>query len=291
MAKKRRKPHSRPRAQTPIRANVGTAERRPQTETDGPNGSPSVRRRPAGPEPGGANPQAGASQRSRTEKKELARRQREEIRRRVQRAQRMRQLAWVVGAGLLVGAAVFWFARPDQPTERPETLPGELTSLAPWDANADLVADRIDAIGLPGHGTNLAMHEHANVQIFVDGAPVPIPVNVGIDEADGDVASLHTHSPDGLVHIESSTEAEFTLGQFFDVWGVRFDDRCLGGYCEQGEGEDQDQVRVFVRGTEATGPVRDVALDDVTTIVVTFGTEDELPDPIPSHFDFSSITP
>jgi hypothetical protein len=34
-----------------------------------------------------------------------------------------------------------------------------------------------------------------------------------------------------------------------------------------------------------------VQLDDQTVIVVTYGTPTELPDPIPSSFDFSSINP
>jgi hypothetical protein len=48
---------------------------------------------------------------------------------------------------------------------------------------------------------------------------------------------------------------------------------------------------VFVDGEEVDGTLPDVQLDDQTVIVVTYGTPAELPDPIPSTFDFSSINP
>jgi hypothetical protein len=46
-----------------------------------------------------------------------------------------------------------------------------------------------------------------------------------------------------------------------------------------------------VDGEEVTGNLQDVQLDDQTVIVVAYGTPSELPDPIPSSFDFSSINP
>jgi hypothetical protein len=30
---------------------------------------------------------------------------------------------------------------------------------------------------------------------------------------------LHTHTPDGIIHVESPTMRSYTLGQFFAVWG------------------------------------------------------------------------
>jgi hypothetical protein len=31
---------------------------------------------------------------------------------------------------------------------------------------------------------------------------------------------LHTHAADGIVHIESPVQRTYTLGQFFDEWGL-----------------------------------------------------------------------
>jgi hypothetical protein len=279
MAKKRRKPHNRPRTQPGASSSVDTAERTGDESGNGTRASTSPVRTT---DPAKASATTTAS-RSRAEKKELARRQREEMRKRAQRAERMRRLMWVTGIGAALALAVFWITKPDEPATRPETLPGELTTEAPWPANGDQAPERAEAIGLPAEGTT--MHEHANVQVFVEGEPVAVPTNVGIDEAAQEVLSLHTHEASGTVHMESAEVRDFTLGEFFDVWGVRLSETCVGGYCEEGEA----QLRVFKDGQEVTGPIRDLVLDDQSVVVLAFGTEDQLPDPIPDTFDFASV--
>ena len=62
-------------------------------------------------------------------------------------------------------------------------------------------------------------HVHAHLQIFNRGRAVEIPQGVGIPQAAGCLYWIHTHSADGYVHIESPVRREFTLGQFFDIWG------------------------------------------------------------------------
>jgi hypothetical protein len=285
MAKRRRKPNQRQRPSSAAGGGVRTAGSRhdaPSGSRDGEAhpGVKAVRERPAAT-PGHV---------ARAEKKEMARRQREEVRRRVRRAERMRRLTWFAGGAVVLAAGVLWFARDTTPPERPNVLPGELTTTSiPWPANAEEAAERADLIGLPGHEGTLAMHEHANVRIFVHGEETSIPIDVGIDrtEQPAAIASVHTHSGDGVVHIESNSLAEFTLGQFFDVWGIRLSGTCLGGFCEQGD----DALRVFVGGQEVTTGIRGVSLEDQAVIVVTFGTEDELPEPIPSTFDFTTVQP
>src|SRR5215213_6076356 len=272
--KKRRKPSNKPRAQNDVR----TAER------------PETPERPAAATDRGARNGNGHAttvaprSAARAEKKDIARRQREEVRKIIRRRQRVRLAAWIVGIVVVLAAGIAWLAWPDGDPVATEALPGLLRTEAPWPANGDLALDRADAINLPAHGSNLAMHEHVNLQVFVHGKPEQVPVDVGIN--DGGVASLHTHTSDGLVHIESGTVANFTLGQFFDVWGVRYTPRCLGAHCEDGTNE----LQVFVDGEPYTGgDITEVPLDPESVIVVTYGTQDELPDPIPSTFDFSSI--
>jgi hypothetical protein len=225
---------------------------------------------------------AAGTQRSRAEKKELARRQREEVRRQVRRAEMRRRFLWAAGVATVLAVAAFLILRPDDVAVRPDELPGELRTEAPWSANAELSLERADEIGLPAEGTTL--HEHANVQVFVNGAQQPVPQGIGITE-DG-LASLHTHTSDGLLHVESSQIRDFTLGEFFDVWGVFLSETCIGAHCPQGQG--QEELIVFQDGVRVDGSIRDVVLDDQSVIVVTFGTPDQLPDPLPT-FDFSSI--
>ena len=284
MAKKKRKPQNRSRNR-PVAASTRTAERpRPPGPEDvardgrsDPNGA----ERPASP----TRRPASGPQRTRAEKKELARAEREAVRRRIARAQRRRQLAWIVGITVVVAAGVFFFTNREDQGTATVTLPGELTTEAPWDANAAKSAARATALGLPAEGTT--MHEHADVQIFVHGTGEPVPTDIGIDASKGTIQSIHTHDDTGLVHLESSQSREFTLGEFFGVWGVRFTPSCLGAYCNEGN----NRLQVFVDGDEVTGSPQDVQLDDQTVIVVTYGTPTELPDPIPSSFDFSSINP
>jgi hypothetical protein len=192
-----------------------------------------------------------------------------------------RRLLWAGGIATVLAVASYLILRPDQPATRPDRLPGELRTQAPWAANGDQALDRADQIGLPAEGT--ALHEHANVQVFVHGERASVPVDVGIGP-DG-AASLHTHTGDGLVHIESSDVGhEFTLGEFFDVWGVRLSGQCIGGYCVSGD----DELLVFKDGVRQTGSPRAVVLDEQSVIVVTFGTPSEVPSPLPT-FDFSTI--
>ena len=289
MAKKRRKPQNRSRNRPPS-TGTRTAERPPTgaptaTKTAAPPGGraaapaqPTTQRRTA------TTPPKAGPQRTRAEKKELARKEREAVRRRIARAQRRRQLAWIAGITVVAAAGAFFLFKPDS-FDHPTSLPGELTTKAPWDANGAKSAARATALGLPPEGTT--MHEHANVQIFVHGKPEPVPKDIGINAAKGTIQSIHTHDDTGTVHLESSESREFTLGEFLGVWGVRFTQDCLGAYCN----DDVNTLRVYLNGEEVTGDPWNVQLDDQSVLVVTYGTADELPDPIPSTFDFTSITP
>ena len=78
---------------------------------------------------------------------------------------------------------------------------------------------------------------------------------------------LHAHSTSGIIHIESDRPATFTLGQFFDEWGVRFDASCLGAYCS-GRGK---ELRVFVDGKRLAGDPRRLELTNRQEIAIVFG--------------------
>jgi len=218
---------------------------------------------------------------TKAERKERARFEREQLRRAMARRQRDRRVltAALVAGALALGA--FLILRPAGERGPTGGLPGLLSTTAPWDANQAQLEARLARLGLPPVGG--ALHIHAHLDVFVDGAPVTVPADVGITAATH--APLHTHDASGVIHVESAVARTFTLGEFFDVWGVRFTDRCLGGYCASGE----DRLRVFVDGRQVEGGFRDVPLEDRSEIVVAFGTRAELPDPIPSSYDFSSL--
>jgi hypothetical protein len=257
MAKKRRKPHNRPR---PSSSSSGAAVRTTEREA------------------GEGSARAPQVHRSRADKKQLARERREQERKREDRARFLKIFSRLVVVSFAAAFVVFWIARPDGGSSRPATLPGELTTEAPWPANTDELPARLDELDLPAAGTT--QQADADLQILVHGEAVDVPSDIGV--ADSVTAPLTTTDASGVVHVGSQEEHDFTLGDVFDVWGVRLSGTCLGGYCERG----QDRLRVYVDGEEVTGARRDAPVGDRSVIVVTFGTEDELPDPIPATFDF-----
>ena len=77
----------------------------------------------------------------------------------------------------------------------------------------------------------LAYHIHAHLQVYVDGQPRALPGAIGLlgPQAQQTVNGpfygatqcyywLHTHTNDGIIHIESPTARTDTLGNFFNEW-------------------------------------------------------------------------
>jgi hypothetical protein len=77
----------------------------------------------------------------------------------------------------------------------------------------------------------LAYHIHAHLQVYVDGQPRKLPAAIGLVDpvaqqtpygpfygAEKCYYWLHTHTYDGVIHIESPTARIYTLGNFFDEW-------------------------------------------------------------------------
>ena len=277
MANKRRRKANQNRArQQPVRSAATEIEERPAASR------PRRHERQQASQREHERPHQQPGTRVRAEKKELARRQREEIRKRIARKRRARQLLTVSVVSLGVAGAVLFITRPKATTPT-SALPGILTTQAPWDANAARSAARARALGLPAEGTTL--HIHSDLQIFVHGNQETVPADIGITNTT--IQSLHTHDASGAIHMESSKARTFTLGELFDVWGVRFTQSCLGAYCNGGG----NTLQVFVNGQEETGDPTQIAMNDQDVIVVAYGTPQELPNPIPSTFDFSSVQP
>ena len=164
------------------------------------------------------------------------------------------------------------------------TLPGLMTSKAPWPANnRALLHARLQKIGMPAlkyEGQRLHIHQH--LDIVIGGYGYAVPAAIGIDAHGRFISPLHTHDYSGIIHVESPVIRTFTLGQFFDVWGLRFSSKCIGGYCATGK----KRVWVFVNGKLVLGNPRAVALRAHQEIVVAYGTYASIPKPIPGGFPF-----
>jgi len=77
----------------------------------------------------------------------------------------------------------------------------------------------------------LAYHIHAHLQVYVHGKPRKLPAAIGLVDPVAQQTPygpfygaqkcyywLHTHTSDGVIHIESPTPRIYTLGNFFDEW-------------------------------------------------------------------------
>jgi hypothetical protein len=87
-----------------------------------------------------------------------------------------------------------------------------------------------------------ATHVHTHLTIFVNGQARVIPYGVGIPgfqavqtqqgpfvESGSCFYWLHAHGNDGVIHVESpSTSMQFTLGQFFAIWGIPLSSNQVG---------------------------------------------------------------
>ena len=120
-------------------------------------------------------------------------------------------------------------APPAGPTGSESVPVPSAAPLAGTDASA--AGQPVDGISCQTNEQTI-FHIHAHLTIFVNGAPRQVPAAIGIPGAQAQntgagpfIASgrcfywLHTHAPDGIIHIESPVHRTYTLGDFFDEWG------------------------------------------------------------------------
>lgn len=81
----------------------------------------------------------------------------------------------------------------------------------------------------------MLMHIHTRLYLNFDSKPYMVPQNVGIDPdlwkdhsldkyGMKGMAPLHTHTADGMIHIESKIIRNYTLGEFLSIWGIDLKD-------------------------------------------------------------------
>lgn len=110
-------------------------------------------------------------------------------------------------------------------------------------------------------------HVHSHLQIFNRGRAVSVPADIGIMQVAGCLYWLHTHSDDGIIHIEAPVSRTFTLGQFFDIWGEELS-RSTAGDVHAPHGR---TLRVTVNGKLWTKDPRSIPLRDREEIVIQNG--------------------
>jgi hypothetical protein len=99
-------------------------------------------------------------------------------------------------------------------------------------------------------------HLHPHLTIQHQGTPVVIPANIGFVQSGGTVLCiywLHTHDESGTIHVEAPG-GNFTLADFFAVWGQPLSSTRLGPY--------SGQVRAYANGAPFKGAPQDIPLLD-----------------------------
>jgi hypothetical protein len=183
---------------------------------------------------------------------------------------------------LLFGVVLFIVSRHSP------NVPGSLASLsmqpAPWQPDYTHLANRLAAINLPLlENQGIAEQSSVHLDIYIHSQHIPIPANIGAPSSGG-FAPLHTTSNSGVITIESSNaNAEFTLGQFFDIWGVKFNDSSIGEYSNNLT----NHLIVYDNGAIISDPAH-LVLSNNNEITITYGTASEQPLSIPSTYNFSA---
>lgn len=125
------------------------------------------------------------------------------------------------------------------------------------------------------------VHVHTHLQIFNRGRAVQVPAQIGIMPIAGCLYWVHTHATDGMIHIEAPTRRNFTLGQFFDIWG-RHLSRTQAASTRAARGR---ILRITLNGRTWKGDPRAIPLRDREEIVIQNGP----PFARPSRADWSKM--
>jgi hypothetical protein len=124
----------------------------------------------------------------------------------------------------------------------------------------------------------VAFHVHAHLAIFVNGKQRQVPYGVGIGPplsgqrfpagafvtGGSCFAWLHTHTGDGIIHMEAPKKITFHLGEFFDIWGQKLSSTQVGPA--------RGKVTALVDGKVVRGDPRKIVLKKHELIQLDVGT-------------------
>jgi hypothetical protein len=115
------------------------------------------------------------------------------------------------------------------------------------------------------------LHVHTHLAIFYKGTQVQVPRLIGAAPLppQGCLYWIHTHAPDGIIHVESPVlapegSAGFDLGMFFDIWGQPLTRDDVAGL--------EGPVIAYVNGTLYDGDLRQIPLKSHQQVVLEIGT-------------------
>ncbi len=116
----------------------------------------------------------------------------------------------------------------------------------------------------------LVMHIHPQLSITSNSLPVTVPALIGISASlwkdhsldqygTGGLSPIHTHDTSGQIHVESNTPRDFTLHEFFAIWGQPSDGSAING---------KPVTSLTVGGVHQASPTQDVVFKDLQQIAI-----------------------
>jgi hypothetical protein len=161
------------------------------------------------------------------------------------------------------------------------SLPGVRKIKSPWPPDYTHLDNRLGPLGLAALSQEqLVYHIHQHLDIYLNGKHLTVPRYIGICCGTQFLylAQLHSHATDGVIHVESATKHDYTLGDFFADWGVLLNRRCVGGYCHG--------YKWYVNGKLQHGNPQDLVLKAHLEIVIAIG---KPPSTIPSTYAWNGL--
>ncbi len=106
-------------------------------------------------------------------------------------------------------------------------------------------------------------HIHPEIDIEILGERRTVPAEIGIENFGMRV--IHTHTTDGIIHVESPVVQEFHLKHFFIIWGKNFNSTCIFDYCV-----DEDHTLTFTVNEQPNSEYENLPLRDKDRIKIAY---------------------
>ena len=111
------------------------------------------------------------------------------------------------------------------------------------------------------------MHIHPHLSIIYNNFSLTAPAQIGIENTC--LYGLHTHDTSGTIHVESPIVANYTLGEFFDIWNKTQPYDTLGILGSRSNSEEtlfaalkNSTVSAYVDNATYSGNYRNITLKD-----------------------------
>lgn len=207
---------------------------------------------------GGQNVRAPGKQGTRRATQQASKQQKQQELQQAKRTGRITLFSFL-GVGILIVAAIAGVVIYNQNQPQTETIVN--SAYPPVD---NIYCDALE---------QTVYHIHAHVSIYINGSLSPVPSQVGIASDGSCYYWLHTHDTTGVIHIESPTQKNYTLGNFFDEWSGNFSSLGYPTQLASASG-----WTVWVNGKPYTGDFHNIQLTAHELITLAYNSPGVKPD-------------